>query len=208
LLPTAAQASLGNSTLRLGSRGPDVVELQTKLNYCGFNVGKADGIFGSITKQGVIKFQKANSLVGDGVVGPMTAKTLNEVYLKMQPQSKVTSVIATAKQYLGVQYKWGGNTPQTGFDCSGFTSYVFAQNGITLPRISRDQYTVGSAVSIENLKAGDLIFFSFDGSGVVSHVGIYIGDGQFINASSSKGVTVYALGTYWKSVYIGARRVL
>ena len=142
------------------------------------------------------------------MVGPMTAKTLNEVYLKMQPQSKVTSVIATAKQYLGVQYKWGGNTPQTGFDCSGFTSYVFAQNGITLPRISRDQYTVGSAVSIENLKAGDLIFFSFDGSGVVSHVGIYIGDGQFINASSSKGVTVYALGTYWKSVYIGARRVL
>lgn len=207
-LPTLAQASLGNGTLKLGSMGPDVVELQTKLNYVGFNVGKADGIFGNITKQSVINFQRTYSLVGDGIVGPMTIKPLNEAYLLEQHQKKVDSIIATAKQYLGVKYQWGGSTPQTGFDCSGYVSYVFAQNGISLPRISRDQYTVGTKVSFEDFQRGDLVFFSVAGNGIVSHVGIYLGDGQFINASSSKGVTVYVIGPYWKSIYVGARRVL
>lgn len=211
-LPTLAQASLGDSTLKLGYRGPDVVELQTKLNYVGFNVGKADGIFGSMTKQSVINFQRAYSLGVDGIVGPMTVKALKAAYLKQsqiqtQPPQKVDSIIATAKQYLGVKYQWGGTTPQTGFDCSGYTSYVFAQNGISLPRISRDQYTIGTKVAFEDLQRGDLVFFSFAGNGIVSHVGIYLGEGQFINASSSKGVTVYAIGPYWKSVYVGARRV-
>lgn len=207
-LSTPAQASLGNVLLKVGSTGADVVELQTKLNDVGFNVGKVDGIFGSTTKQGVITFQLAHSLVSDGIVGSMTVKSLNEVYLVKQRQKKVDSVIATAKQYLGVKYQWGGSTPETGFDCSGYVSYVFAQNGIALPRISRDQYTVGTKVAFEDLQRGDLVFFSIAGNGIVSHVGIYLGDGQFINASSSKGVTVYVIGSYWKSVYVGARRIL
>ena len=208
-VPNLAQAALGDSTLKLGSRGQDVVELQTKLNYVGFNVGKADGIFGLMTKQSVINFQRAYRLAVDGIVGPNTVKALNQAYLLKQPQTqKVDSIIATAKQYLGVKYQWGGSTPQTGFDCSGYTSYVFAQNGISLPRVSRDQYTVGTKVDFADLQRGDLVFFSFEGNGIVSHVGIYLGDGQFINASSSKGVTVYVIGPYWKSVYVGARRVL
>ncbi len=209
-LPNLAQAALGDSTLKLGSRGQDVVELQTKINYVGFNVGKADGIFGPMTKQSVINFQRAYRLAVDGIVGPNTVKALNQAYLlkQLQTQNKVDSIIATAKQYLGVKYQWGGSTPQTGFDCSGYTSYVFAQNGISLPRISRDQYTVGTKVAFADLQRGDLVFFSFEGNGIVSHVGIYLGDGQFINASSSKGVTVYVIGPYWKSVYVGARRVL
>ncbi|GAB6153385.1 NlpC/P60 family protein [Desulfosporosinus burensis] len=205
---TSAQASLGDVLLKLGSSGPDVVELQTKLNYVGFNVGKADGIFGNMTQQGVMTFQKDNGLTVDGLVGPMTAKSLNTVFLEKQRQKKISDILSTSKQYLGVKYQWGGSTPQTGFDCSGFVSYVFSQNGITLPRISRDQYTVGSGVAFENLQPGDLVFFSFAGNGVVDHDGIYLGGGQFINASSSKGVTVYAIGPYWKSVYVGARRVL
>ena len=207
-LPTLAQASLGDGTLRLGSKGPDVVELQTKLNYVGFKVGKTDGIFGSLTKQSVINFQITYNLVGDGIVGPLTVKALNTAYLLKQQLKKVDSIIATAKQYLGVKYQWGGSTPQTGFDCSGYVSYVFAQNGISLPRISTDQYMVGTKVAFDDLQRGDLVFFSFDGSGIVSHVGIYLGDGQFINASSSKGVTIYGIGPYWKSMYVGARRVL
>jgi len=207
-LSTPAQAALGSSLLKLGSTGADVVELQTKLNNVGFNVGKADGIFGSATKQGVITFQLAHNLVGDGIVGAITTKSLNEAYLAKSSQTKVDSVIATAKQYLGVKYQWGGSTPQTGFDCSGFVAYVLGQNGITMPRVSVDQYTLGTAVAFNNLQPGDLVFFSFSGDGVVSHVGIYIGDGQFINASTSKGVTVYVIGPYWKSVYVGARRVL
>lgn len=121
--------------------------------------------------------------------------------------SKASAIIATAKKYIGVKYLWGGTTP-SGFDCSGYTQYVFKQNGISLPRVSRDQYNVGTAVSFANLKAGDLVFFSLDGDKVIDHVGIFIGNGQFINASSSKGVTIYTLGDYWKSKYIGAKRVL
>ena len=207
-LTTTAQASLGDVLLKVGSRGTDVVELQTKLNHLGYDVGKADGIFGNMTKQGVMNFQKAQSLAVDGIVGPNTVKSLNMVYSEEQRQKNISDILSTAKKYLGVRYQWGGATPETGFDCSGFVSYVFKLNGITLPRISRDQYTVGSEVSFENLQPGDLVFFSFAGNGVVNHDGIYLGGGQFINASSSKGVTIYTIGPYWKSVYIGARRVM
>ncbi len=121
--------------------------------------------------------------------------------------SKASAIVSTAKKYIGVKYVWGGTTP-SGFDCSGYTQYVFAQQGISLPRVSRDQYARGNSVSFENLKAGDLVFFSLDGDKVIDHVGIFIGDGQFINASSSKGVTIYPMSSYWKSHYIGAKRVL
>ncbi len=122
--------------------------------------------------------------------------------------NKVTApqIIATAKKYMGVPYLWGGTTP-AGFDCSGFVQYVFKQHGIQLPRVSRDQYKVGTYVSKANLKPGDLVFFG--SGGTVSHLGIYMGDGQFIHASSSRGVTVSALGSsYWAPRYMGARRVL
>lgn len=116
-------------------------------------------------------------------------------------------IIATAKQYIGVPYVWGGSTP-SGFDCSGYVQYVFRLHGITLPRTSKEQFTVGSWVSKANLKPGDLVYFNTDGSGV-SHLGIYIGNNQFIHASSSKGVTITSLSnSYWAARYYGARRVL
>lgn len=121
--------------------------------------------------------------------------------------SKASAIIATSKQYIGVPYLYGGTTP-SGFDCSGFVQYVFAKNGMSLPRVSRDQYQIGTAVSFSNLKAGDLVFFSLANNGSVDHMGIYVGNGQFINASSSKGVTIYTLGSYWQSSFVGAKRVL
>jgi cell wall-associated NlpC family hydrolase len=121
--------------------------------------------------------------------------------------SKASAIIATGKQYIGVKYVYGGTTP-SGFDCSGFVQYVFAKNGISLPRVSRDQYQVGTSVSFRNLEAGDLVFFSLAKNGVIGHMGIYVGNGQFINASSSKGVTIYTLGSYWQSAFVGAKRVL
>ena len=121
--------------------------------------------------------------------------------------SKADAIIATAKKYLGVKYQWGGTTP-SGFDCSGFVQYAFAQNGISLPRTSRDQFQVGTAVSFSSLKPGDLVFFSLDGDKVIDHDGIYIGNGQFINSASSKGVAIYTMNSYWQSHFVGAKRVL
>ena len=154
-------------------------------------------------------------MTADGVVGPITGNRLNSLYdtkvgqksNNKSRQEKADAIITTAKKYIGVSYLWGGTSPETGFDCSGYVQYVFAKNGISLPRVSRDQYTVGTSVDFNNLQPGDLVFFSFARNGVVDHDGIYIGNGQFINSSSSKGVTIYNLGPYWKSVYVGAKRV-
>lgn len=119
-----------------------------------------------------------------------------------------TSVINTAKQYMGVPYVWGGETP-TGFDCSGFTQYVLKQNGITVPRTAAEQYQKGVTIMKSNLKPGDLVFFTTYKPGA-SHNGIYLGDGKFIHASSgAKQVTISSLDeAYYTEKYIGARRYI
>ncbi|WP_342566308.1 C40 family peptidase [Paenibacillus sp. FSL R7-0345] len=118
--------------------------------------------------------------------------------------SKMDTVIAKT---IGVSYKTGG-TSTAGFDCSGFTKYVFKSIGLTLPRTSKAQYSVGTAVSKSNLRAGDLVFFNTLGSGV-SHVGIYVGQGKFAQSSSSKGVIISSLSqAYWANRYVGAKRVM
>lgn len=121
--------------------------------------------------------------------------------------SKALSVIRTAKSLIGVPYVWGGTTP-AGFDCSGFSQYVLSKNGISVPRTAAEQYKSGISVSRSNLRVGDLVFFTTYKPGP-SHLGFYIGDGKFIHASSSKGVTISSLGSsYYSSRYIGARRVI
>ena len=117
-------------------------------------------------------------------------------------------IVATAKNYLGVPYVWGGTSP-SGFDCSGLVYYVFRQHGISLNRTAATQYQHGSYVSKANLQPGDLVFFQNTYKSGISHVGIYIGSGQFIHASSSQGVTVsYLSNSYWSSHYYGARRIV
>jgi cell wall-associated NlpC family hydrolase len=121
---------------------------------------------------------------------------------------KALAIINTAKSYQGVPYVWGGTTPD-GFDCSGFIQYVFNKNGISLPRVTSDQYKVGTSVSKSNLIPGDLVFFETYKPGA-SHVGIYIGNNQFIHASSGKNkVMISSLtSTYYTEHYIGSRRVI
>lgn len=118
--------------------------------------------------------------------------------------SRYSSVVATAKQYIGTPYVSGGTSP-SGFDCSGFVQYVFRQHGVSLPHSSSAMYQRGTKVN--NLQPGDLVFFRINGSGV-SHVGIYIGGNRFISATTSCGVKIDSLSDgYWGSRYIGAKRL-
>lgn len=187
----------GYITMRQGSNGSEVVNLQNDLKKLGYFRGESTGYFGSYTKQSVISFQRSNYLVQDGIVGHFTAKEI-----------KVDRIIQTAKSYQGVPYVWGGVSP-SGFDCSGFTHYTMLQNGIVIPRTAADQYTKGAWVSRSSLKPGDFVFFSTYKPGP-SHVGIYLGSNQFIHASSGwEKVVISDLGnSYYSQHYIGAKRII
>jgi cell wall-associated NlpC family hydrolase len=114
-----------------------------------------------------------------------------------------SGVVAIAMQYLGVPYRWGGASPETGFDCSGFTMYVFAQVGISLPHNAAMQYQLGSPVGREFLQPGDLVFFNNLG-----HMGIYIGGNQMIHAPHTGDVVKISTLTGWYAeTYVGARRI-
>ena len=126
-----------------------------------------------------------------------------------QSSSKVQAIVNTAKAQIGKKKAWGAEGPNA-FDCSGLTYYIYKQNGITIPRTSREQSNFGTTVSKSNLQPGDLLFFSTDGSGGVSHVGIYVGNGQMVHVSSSKNsvISTSINTSYWQKAYIRAKRVL
>ena len=113
-----------------------------------------------------------------------------------------TQLVAYAKKFVGVRYSYGGTSPASGFDCSGFTRYVYAHFGIDLPHYSVAQFATGKRVSRAGLRPGDLVFFRGLG-----HVGIYVGDGKFIHAPHS-GTTVSIMAMSAHSGYDGARRLL
>ena len=117
------------------------------------------------------------------------------------------ALVGTALSFRGAPYRNGGTDP-TGFDCSGFTQYVFAQYGVALPREVREQFREGKSVSATDVAPGDLIFFSTVEPGP-SHVGIAVGGDEFVHAPSSTGVVrVEHIGSsYWSARYLGARRV-
>ncbi|CAN7225548.1 NlpC/P60 family protein [Paenibacillus sp. LjRoot153] len=123
---------------------------------------------------------------------------------KVVQPSVSAQIIQAATTFKGTPYRWGGTTPK-GFDCSGFVRYLYEAKGIELPRTSVQMYDQAGA-RVTDLKAGDLVFFA---SGIVNHVGIYIGNNQFISSTTSVGVTVDSLdSSYWGSRYVGAKRVL
>jgi peptidoglycan DL-endopeptidase CwlO len=120
------------------------------------------------------------------------------------PPSKYGGVVGIAMQYLGTPYRWGGSSPSTGFDCSGFVMYVFSRVGVSLPRTVSTQYGVGVAVSRSELQPGDIVFFNGLG-----HDGIYIGGNQFIHSPHTGDVVkISAITGYYSSNWVGARRVL
>lgn len=132
---------------------------------------------------------------------PFGQPVFSQQYAKPADYEVRRALLVKAHQTLGTRYKYGGETPGEGFDCSGLTQFVYKQsNGITIPRTAAQQSNASRTIRFEQMRPGDLIFFRTSGK-TVNHVGIYIGRGEFIHAASGGGkVTVDKLAkTYWQS---------
>jgi cell wall-associated NlpC family hydrolase len=135
------------------------------------------------------------------------------VFGNPQPFSpEAEDVLFRALGLVGTPYRWGGNTPDSGFDCSGLIGYVYHDvTGISLPRTTREMISMQAAnVGKEGLQTGDLIFFATNGGSQVSHAGIYVGEGRFVHAPATGGtVKLDSLSkAYWQKAYLSAKRVL
>lgn len=147
-----------------------------------------------------------NEVFGENTVDMNFAINVNNGALSGNSQTNPqgdNEIINTAKSFLGTPYVWGGTSP-SGFDCSGFTQYVLAQNGKSIPRTSQEQFASGQAVDKSQLQAGDLVFY---GNGEATHVGIYEGNNKIIHSPHTGDVVKESdFSTYWTSAYLGARR--
>lgn len=127
-------------------------------------------------------------------------------------QGGADDVLFRALGLVGTPYRYGGNTPEGGFDCSGLIGYVYRDAaGISLPRSTRELSAMRTpSVGRNALRSGDLLFFATNGGGAVSHAGIYVGEGRFVHAPSSGGtVRLDSLDNrYWQKTYLGAKRVI
>lgn len=174
---------------RQGDRGDSVRKIQVSLSDQGYAV-TTDGVFGPATEEAVREYEKKHGLDVDGIVGEEVQRALFGEMLAETKQpnfisEKGKAIVKAAQQYLGVPYVYGGASPEVGFDCSGFVYYVFAKHGISLPRTADDQALVGTTVAKSDLRPGDLVFFSADGY-EINHVGIYVGNDEFIHANSEE----------------------
>ncbi|MGG4266151.1 LysM peptidoglycan-binding domain-containing protein [Peribacillus simplex] len=143
------------------------------------------------------------------VSGKASAST-NENLSKLTYSAKADQVLAAGAKYLGAKYVYGASTSRTDiFDCSSFTLRAFQNAGISLPRNSVAQSQAGKAVSLKALQKGDLVFFDTNNNGVINHVGIYAGNGQMLNASTSQGVSYANINnSYWGPSFVKAIRVI
>ena len=196
------------ASFQRGDDGEEVLAIQKRLAELHYTVGTLDGEFGSATEKAVKAFQAAQGLEVDGVVGSATYRALmNKELPPNRAQNLVRSILRAAYSVIGTPYVFGGTSPY-GFDCSGFTQYAFKRAGVYIPRTADSQLYYGKRISMSQLRPGDLVFFTTYEPGA-SHCGIYVGNGNFIHAGTSTGVTVASAFTgYWGARYYGACRIL
>jgi cell wall-associated NlpC family hydrolase len=159
------------------------------------------------------------TLGGNGVSVRTTPAVTHRTPLRRFPKREKVSataagILATAKHYLGTRYRYGGESPTSGFDCSGFVQYVYGRHGIDLPRTSRQQASAGQPVplDVESLRPGDLLLFASTGS-TVNHVAIYVGSNKILHSTAGAGRVVYddlttARGKWYLQRHVASRRVL
>jgi cell wall-associated NlpC family hydrolase len=153
----------------------------------------------------------------------LVRKRIIDTYYIVDPQDYVAAkdqrdgnvelreaIVTTARRYVGVPYRWGGESSRTGFDCSGLTMVVYRINGLDLPRSSRQQWKVGISINRHQLRKGDLVFFATRGGSKVSHVGIYTGADKFLHAPGrGRRIQTASLSSkYYSARYVGARSYL
>jgi len=140
------------------------------------------------------------------VLPPVNVGTIILIDKKQEIEMLREKIVSSVLSWQGIKYKWGGRT-KAGVDCSGLVQRIYSEHGLQLPRTSYEQFREGVGIPKAKLEPGDLVFFNTDGSGV-SHVGIYVGDGDFISATKDC-VEVHSLNEqYWDKTYRGSRRVL
>jgi peptidoglycan DL-endopeptidase CwlO len=174
-----------------------------------------DGVYGPVSRAAVRAYQVRRGLIVDGIVGPQTLGSLgirsrsgtsrsSGAAGTPRASSRGERAVAIGRRYLGIPYRWGGASPATGFDCSGFVMYVYAKLGVSLPHNAAAQFRYGRAVSRRNLAPGDLVFFNGLG-----HNGIYVGGGRFIHSPHSGDVVKISSihDSWYSSRWVGARRV-
>lgn len=164
-----------------------------------YKIKTAGGAVGYVSSDFMVTCKDSAGSRGDGTTAVAVSSN----------SSLGSQIVDYAKQFLGVPYVYGGNGPKS-FDCSGFTSYVYRHFGYTLNRTASTQLSNGTSVSKSELQPGDLVFFRYNTSYPASHVGIYIGEGKFIHASTNKyKVQIDQLLTgHYANVYIAGRRIL
>lgn len=187
--PAAASASSATSAttfsglVKRGHRGSLVKQVQRKVGV------SADGVFGPMTQSAVKRYQKRNGLVADGIVGPRTGTKMGLRSTSTSTSRTSTrtstrtvsssSVLSTAASLVGTPYRYGG-TSRSGFDCSGFTQYVFARHGKSLPRTAEQQRR--ATTRVYSPQPGDLVFFGAP----AWHMGIYAGNGMMYDAGNAR----------------------
>ena len=215
--------------LHYGEQSDRVKNTQQSLSYLGYYTSEIDGIAGNLTKEAIENYGEIEGFdlaletleppeqvihVVHTTDSPTTNQSSQATETSAQQKKQTVkvqkstanhaSVMSTAQSYLGSPYVWGGDTP-TGFDCSGFLQYVYQQHGISLPRTVSAIWN--STVPVDQPSVGDLVFFETYQSGP-SHAGIYLGNGQFIHAGTSTGVTISHMDNgYWQPRYLGARTI-
>lgn len=222
--PPAARERLARMafTIQAGafSKVENAARLTTHLNNYGLDA------YYFVYKKGLYKVRfgdfptkerarnKAESLLSAGIIQSYYIVRPEEYTASKEKKYGETYVrdelAKTAESFLGTPYRWGGTSPQRGFDCSGLAMAVYRLNGLNLPRASHAQYTAGIYVKTGDISKGDLVFFDTSGKGTVSHVGIYVGGNKFIHAPrTGKRVRRDTLSNgYYKKRYMGARTYL
>ncbi|MBX3119966.1 MAG: C40 family peptidase [Fimbriimonadaceae bacterium] len=167
-----------------------------------------DGWLQVLMENGAYGYIKSEAVATFAYVVTLDVPKGNRDYQNLSSRSRA-SAARNGLNYQGTPYKWGGNDPTRGIDCSGFVKYLFGQIGVDLPRTAAEQVKVGTPITkLEDLKEGDRLYFWDHKRNKVGHTGIYLGNGYFVHSSSSnKGVATDYLGdAKWLKILVAARR--